>query len=124
MHLGKAVSLVIYDVFDNDFDFVETRKLAIDKDAKHQGGDVIQECNDCDVIISTKYGFKSKIKAEDAGIKLVSDEGPVEEVLQRYIDHYNLTSFIYGSHDIIIMEDLCTIVLGVLIALVIFSVCG
>ena len=35
-----------------------------------------------------------------------------------------LTSFIYGSHDIIIMEDLCTIVLGVLIALVIFSVCG
>ena len=80
LHLGKAVSLVIYDVFDNDFDFVETRKLAIDKDAKHQGGDVI---------ISTKYGFKSKIKAEDAGIKLVSDEGPVEEVLQRYIDHYN-----------------------------------
>ena len=61
LHLGKAVSLVIYDVFDND----------------------------CDVIISTKYGFKSKIKAEDAGIKLVSDEGPVEEVLQRYIDHYN-----------------------------------
>ena len=49
LHLGKAVSLVIYDVFDNDFDFVETRK----------------------------------------GIKLVSDEGPVEEVLQRYIDHYN-----------------------------------
>ena len=62
LHLGKAVSLVIYDVFDNDFDFVETRKLAIDKDAKHQGGDVIQECNDCDVIISTKYGFKSKIR--------------------------------------------------------------
>ena len=61
LHLGKAVSLVIYDVVDNDFDFVETRKLAIDKDAKHQGGDVIQECNDCDVIISTKYGFKSKI---------------------------------------------------------------
>lgn len=89
LHLGKAVSLVIYDVVDNDFDFIETRKLAIDKDAKHQGGDVIQECNDCDVIISTKYGFKSKIKAEDAGIKLVSDEGPVEEVLQRYIDHYN-----------------------------------
>ena len=26
LHLGKAVSLVIYDVFDNDFDFVETRK--------------------------------------------------------------------------------------------------
>ena len=76
LHLGKAVSLAIYDVVD-------------DKYAKHQGGDVIQKCSDCDVIISTQHGFKSKIKAEDAGIKLVSDEGPVEEVLQRYIDHYN-----------------------------------
>ena len=84
LHLGKAVSLAIYDVVDDKFDFV-----AIDKNAKHQGGDVIQKCNDCDVIISTQHGFKSKIKAEDAGIKLVSDEGPVEEVLQRYIDHYN-----------------------------------
>ena len=98
LHLGKAVSLVIYDVVDNDFDFVETRKLAIDKDAKHQGGDVIQECNDCDVIISTMNSWFSLF--------------------------IFLTSFIYDSHDIIIMEDLCTIVLGVLIALVIFSVCG
>lgn len=89
LHLGKAKSLAIYDVVDDKFRFVETRKIAIDEEAKHQGGDVIQECNDCDVIISTQYGFKSKIKAEDAGIKLVSDEGPVEEVLQRYINHYN-----------------------------------
>lgn len=89
LHLGKEVSLAIYDVVDDKFDFVETRKVAIDKNAKHQGGDVIQKCSDCDVIISTQHGFKSKIKAEDAGIKLVSDEGPVEEVLQRYIDHYN-----------------------------------
>lgn len=89
LHLGKAVSLAIYDVIDDNFNFVEMRNIAIDKDARHQGGDVIKGCGDCDVIISTQYGFKSKIKAEDAGIKLVSDEGPVGEVLQRYIDHYN-----------------------------------
>ena len=57
LHLGKAVSLAIYDVVDDKFDFVETRKVAIDKNAKHQGGDVIQKCSDCDVIISTQHGF-------------------------------------------------------------------
>lgn len=89
LHLGKAKSLAIYDVVDDEFVFVETRSIAIDNNAKHQGGDVIQKCSDCDVIIAEQYGFKSKIKAEDAGIKLVDDEGPVEEVLQRYLDHYN-----------------------------------
>ena len=89
LHLGKAKSLAIYDVVDDEFVFVETRSIAIDNNAKHQGGDVIQKCSDCDVIIAEQYGFKSKIKAEDAGIKLVSDNGSVEEVLQRYLDHYN-----------------------------------
>lgn len=89
LHLGKAKSLAIYDVVDDEFVFVETRNIAIDNDAKHQGGDVIQRCSDCDVIISAQYGVRSKIKAEDAGIKLVIDEGPVNDVLQRYLDHYN-----------------------------------
>jgi hypothetical protein len=38
-------------------------------------------------LIAVQYGFKSKIKAEDAGIKLVMDEGPIDEVLERYINH-------------------------------------
>ena len=89
LHLGKAKSLAIYDVVDDKFNFVETREVELDENAKHQGGDVIQKCSDCDVIIAEQYGFKSKIKAEDAGIKLVSDKGPVDEALQRYLDHYN-----------------------------------
>ena len=46
-------------------------------------------CSDCDVLISVQYGFKSKIKADDQGIKLVMDEGPIDEVLKRYVDHVN-----------------------------------
>ena len=68
---------------------MERRDVEISDDAKHQGGKVIKMCNDCDVLIAVQYGFKSKIKADDAGIKLVMDEGPVDEVLQRYIDHVN-----------------------------------
>lgn len=88
LHLGRASSLYIYDYDDEKTSFVETRTLEIGE-GKHQGGKIIKACEDCDVIIAVQYGFKSKIKAQDANIKLVSDEGPLEEVLQRYIDHYN-----------------------------------
>lgn len=88
LHLGKGKSVYVYD-YDEDVNFVERRDVEIAEDAQHQGGKVIKACEDCDVLISVQYGFKSKIKAEDAGIKLVEDEGPITDVLKRYIDHYN-----------------------------------
>ena len=86
LHLGKGSSIYIYE-YDDELKFLEHRTLEIDGDSKHQGGKVINACSDCDVLIAVQYGFKSKIKAEDAGIKLVMDEGPISEVLKRYIDH-------------------------------------
>ena len=88
LHLGKGKSVYVYD-YDGKLKFIEQRNVEIADDSKHQGSKVLKVCSDCDVIISVQYGFKSKIKAEDAGIKLVMDDGPVEEVLKRYIDHYN-----------------------------------
>ncbi|AMD16796.1 dinitrogenase iron-molybdenum cofactor biosynthesis protein [Methanobrevibacter sp. YE315] len=88
LHLGKGKSVYVYD-YDDELSFVEKREVEIAEDAKHQGGKVIKACGDCDVLIAVQYGFKSKIKAEDAGIRLVMDEGPIDEVLQRYINHYN-----------------------------------
>ncbi|MBQ2654156.1 MAG: dinitrogenase iron-molybdenum cofactor biosynthesis protein [Methanobrevibacter sp.] len=88
LHLGKGKSVYVYD-YDEELSFVEQRDVEIAEDSKHQGGKVIKACSDCDVLISVQFGFKSKIKAEDAGIKLVMDEGPVDEVLQRYVDHVN-----------------------------------
>lgn len=86
LHLGKGKNVYIYD-FEDEVNFVEMREVEIAEDAKHQGGKVIKICKDCDAIICVQYGFKSKIKAEDAGIKLVMDEGPISEVLKRYVDH-------------------------------------
>ena len=88
LHLGRGSSVYVYD-YDDEVSFVERRDVEIAEDAKHQGGKVIKMCSDCDVLIAVQYGFKSKIKAEDAGIKLVMDEGPIDEVLKRYIDHVN-----------------------------------
>ena len=89
LHLGKGNSIYIYEFDDEGLEFIEHRLLDIDVESKHQGGKVIEACSDYDVLISVQYGFKSKIKAEDAGIKLIEDEGSVDEVLKRFIDHYN-----------------------------------
>lgn len=86
LHLGRGNSIYVYD-YGDELTFVENRNLEIAEDSKHQGGKVIKACEDCDVLFCVQYGFKSKIKAEDANIKLVMDEGPIDEVLQRYIDH-------------------------------------
>lgn len=88
LHLGRGKSVFVYD-YEDELDFVERRDVEISEDAKHQGGKVIKMCDDCDVLIAVQYGFKSKIKADDVGIKLVMDEGPIDDVLQRYIDHVN-----------------------------------
>ena len=88
LHLGRGKSVFVYD-YGDELNFVERRDVEIAEDAKHQGGKVIKMCEDCDVLIAVQYGFKSKIKADDAGIKLVMDEGPIDEVLERYIDHVN-----------------------------------
>ena len=86
LHLGKGKFIYVYD-YENELVFVEKREVEISENSKHQGGKVIQACNDCDVLIAVQYGFKSKIKADDAGIKLVMDEGSIDSVLNRYINH-------------------------------------
>lgn len=89
LHLGKGNSVFIYEFENDNLDLLEHRQIDIDVESKHQGSKVIEACSDCDVMIALQYGFKSKVKAEDVGIKLVNDEGTVDEVLARYINHIN-----------------------------------
>lgn len=88
-HLGKATCLYIYEINEDDFHFIEKRKTGIDRSKKHSGNLVLDTAKDCDAIISLKFGFKTKMKAENANIKLVQDEGTIDDVLKRYIDHIN-----------------------------------
>lgn len=43
---------------------------------------------DFDVVICLQTGFKPKFGLDEAGIKLVEDERPIDEVLACYINHY------------------------------------
>lgn len=89
LHFGKASSLYIYE-YDEENDetsFIEHRTVEIEKDSKHQNPKIIKALADCEVAICEEFGFKASIFAEDAGLKLVKNEGTVEEVLKKYTDH-------------------------------------
>ena len=91
LHFGKAHSLYVYE-YDEEKDelkFIDKRTVEIEVDMKHQNPKIIKTIEDCKVCICEQFGPKAAIYAEDAGLKLVSDEGTVEEVLKKYIDHVN-----------------------------------
>jgi predicted Fe-Mo cluster-binding NifX family protein len=90
LHFGKARSICIFD-FDegsNNKRFVEKRTVEFESDEKHQWMKTLDVIRDCGVVICVQAGFKPKFGLDEAGIKLVEDEGSVDEVLSRYIDHY------------------------------------
>ncbi|MCC7553380.1 MAG: dinitrogenase iron-molybdenum cofactor biosynthesis protein [Methanobacteriaceae archaeon] len=88
-HLGKATCLYIYEIDGDKTTFLEKRETGVDTSKKHSGILVLETAKDCEAIISLKFGFSTKMKADDANIKLVIDEGTVEDVLKRYVDHIN-----------------------------------
>ena len=90
LHFGKARSICIFD-FDEDGNnktFVEKRTVEIEEGERHQWMRTLDTIQDCCVIICVQAGFKAKFGIGEAGLKLVEDEGPLDEVLNRYIDHY------------------------------------
>lgn len=91
LHFGKSSSVYIYeyDEEDDELSFIEHRSIEIDADSKHQNTKILKAIEDCDIAICAQFGPKANIFAEDAGIKLVKEEGTVEEALKAYIDHYN-----------------------------------
>lgn len=91
LHFGKASSLYVYEYNEekDEFDFIDHRTVEIEMDMKHQNPKIIKVIEDCKVCICEQFGPKAAIFAEDAGLKLVKDEGTVEEVLRKYIDHVN-----------------------------------
>ncbi|WP_225369480.1 NifB/NifX family molybdenum-iron cluster-binding protein [Methanobrevibacter arboriphilus] len=91
LHFGKASSICIFD-FDeegNNKKFIEKRSVEFNPGEKHQWMKTLNAIKDCDVVICVQAGFKSKFGIEESGIKLVEDDGPIDEALNRYIDHYN-----------------------------------
>ena len=91
LHFGKASSLYVYeyDEKEDKINFIDHRTVEIEMDMKHQNPKIIEAIGDCEVAICEQFGPKAAIYAEDAGLKLVQDEGTVEDALKKYIGHVN-----------------------------------
>ena len=91
LHFGKGNSLYVYDYNEEneDLSFLEHRTVAIEEDKKEQSYLIIKAIEDCDVVICLEFGFKAQIKASEANLKLVREEGTVKEALDSYINHVN-----------------------------------
>lgn len=89
LHFGKASSIYVYDYEEGNLEFKEKITVEIENDKPHQGVKVVKALKEANVdhIFVGQIGFKSKVRVDDAGITVVVDEGPIEEVLDRYIKH-------------------------------------
>ncbi|MBE2899844.1 FeMo cofactor biosynthesis protein [Methanothermobacter thermautotrophicus] len=87
LHFGRASRFLVYEYTEGEPRFLESRTVDISETGKHQWMKALDAIRDCDVVIAVQAGLKGKIGIEDAGIKFVADEGPVEEVLDRWIRH-------------------------------------
>lgn len=86
-HFGKAQEFMIYEFDEENITFIEKRESLKVKGEKHQWKKSLDDIKDCDVIICVQAGLKGKFGLKNSGIRLVEDEGLVEEALKRYVDH-------------------------------------
>jgi len=87
-HFGKAQSFMIYEFDEENVNFTEKRESPKIKGEKHQWQKSLDVIGDCEVVICVQAGLKGKFGLKNAGIKLVEDEGSIDEVLERYVKHY------------------------------------
>jgi len=86
-HFGRARGFFVYQWEGNDPELVEYRETNINPEEKHQWAEGLSKLGDCEVIIAAQAGMNAKYGIKQAGLKLVEDEGTVEEVLERFVKH-------------------------------------
>ncbi len=86
-HFGKAQNFMIYEFNEYEMKFMEKRKSLKIPGEKHQWGKSLNVIEDCDVVICLQIGLRAKPALKQMEKKIVEDEGSVEDVLQRFINH-------------------------------------
>jgi len=87
-HFGKAQGFMIFEFDQENVQFIERRESPKTKGEKHQWQKSLDVVGDCEIVICAQAGLKGKFGLKNAGIKLVEDEGSIDEVLERYVKHY------------------------------------
>lgn len=91
-HFGRTEGFAIYQWEEGELDFVDYRETHVTPGEKHQWNKSLSVLEDCEVIIVAQAGLKAKYGIKQAGLKLVEEEGTVEDVLANYIKHVEFMS--------------------------------
>nr|WP_319373169.1 NifB/NifX family molybdenum-iron cluster-binding protein [uncultured Methanobacterium sp.] len=91
-HFGRARGFAIYQWNGSEAEFIEYINTNINPEEKHQWQEGLNLLRDCEVVIAVQAGMKAKYGIKKANLKLVEDEGTVEEVLERFIKHEKFMS--------------------------------
>ncbi len=86
-HFGRAQKFLIYEFDGEKLEFLDRRESKKIPGEKHQWGKSLKVVDDCDVVICLQIGMTAKPGLKSAGKKVVEDEGSVDEVLNRFIEH-------------------------------------
>jgi len=87
-HFGRAQKFLIYEFDGDKMEFLEKRESPKEAGEKHQWGKSLKVIGDCDVIICLQIGIRAKPGLKKMGKTVVEDDGTIDEVLKRYIKHY------------------------------------
>jgi predicted Fe-Mo cluster-binding NifX family protein len=86
-HFGKAQKFLIYEFDGDKAVFLDRRESKKISGEKHQWGKSLKVVEDCNVVICLKIGMTAKPGLKSEGKKVVEDEGTVDEVLNRFVEH-------------------------------------
>jgi predicted Fe-Mo cluster-binding NifX family protein len=91
-HFGRARGFAIYQWIGDEVKFLKYMETNINPQEKHQWHEGLRILGDCEVIIAAQAGMKAKYGIKKANLKLVEDDGTVEDVLERFIKHERFMS--------------------------------
>ena len=86
-HFGRAQKFLIYDFNGEKTEFLDIRESKKIPGEKHQWGKSLKVVDDCDVVLCSQIGITAKPGLKSMGKKVVEDEGSVDEVLKRFVEH-------------------------------------
>ncbi len=86
-HFGRAQKFLIYEFDGDKVELIDKRESIKVPGEKHQWSKSLNIVEDSDVVICHQIGMTAKPGLKSEGKKVVEDEGPVEEVLNRFVEH-------------------------------------
>lgn len=87
-HFGISEYFIVYD-YDEKSHRVEYNNVIFsskNRNSQEEWEKSADAIKDCDIVICEKIGMKAKVEVEMMDIKVIEEEGPVEDILDNFLN--------------------------------------